>query len=57
MDASKGGYLGDANVNEWSSTAVKVKNAFPDAKIVSPGHGQHGGTELLDYTAELFKEP
>lgn len=56
VDASKG-YLGDANVNAWSATALNARKTFPDAKIVIPGHGQHGGTELLDYTAQLFKEP
>ena len=56
MNASEG-YLGDANVSEWSITALQVKNTFPELKIVIPGHGSHGGTELLDYTAQLFKEP
>jgi metallo-beta-lactamase class B len=47
--------LGDANVNSWSNTVEAVKNRFPDAKIVVPGHGQHGNIELLDYTINLFK--
>jgi metallo-beta-lactamase class B len=54
MGASKG-FLGDANVNSWSNTVEAVKNRFPDAKIVVPGHGQHGNIELLDYTINLFK--
>lgn len=55
VDASKG-YLGDANVKEWSQTVKKVKQKFPDAKIIIPGHGNIGGTELLDYTVKLFKD-
>ncbi len=51
--ASKG-FLGDADVGRWSQTVSKVKEAFPDAQMVIPGHGAPGGTELLDYTIELF---
>ncbi|EJL74883.1 subclass B1 metallo-beta-lactamase [Chryseobacterium populi] len=54
-DATKG-YLGDANVHAWSETVEKVKKAYPDVKIVIPGHGDTGGQELLDYTIQLFKE-
>lgn len=49
------GFLGDANVKEWSATVLKVKQKFPQAKVVIPGHGKPGGTSLLDYTAALFK--
>lgn len=54
VDASKG-YLADANVDAWSSTVQRVRAAFPNARIVIPGHGEPGGTELLDYTIELFR--
>ena len=50
------GYLGDANVDEWSKTVSKVKAKFNEAKIIVPGHGTVGGQELLDYTISLFKE-
>lgn len=53
LDATKG-YLGDANESEWSMTIEKIKQTYPDTKIVIPGHGDFGGTELLDYTAKLF---
>ena len=49
------GYLGDANVQVWPETVSKLKEKYPDTKIVIPGHGQSGGTELLDYTIELFR--
>ena len=55
VNAGKGN-LADANVAEWSNTVVKVKAQFPDTEFVVPGHGKMGGTELLDYTIELFKE-
>lgn len=50
------GNLEDANVSAWSSTVSKVKSKFPETKIVIPGHGKIGGTDLLDYTIELFSE-
>ena len=54
LQATKG-YLGDANIGEWSSTVEKVKQQYPNVKIVVPGHGEIGGKELLDYTIKLFK--
>jgi metallo-beta-lactamase class B len=54
IDASKG-YLDDSNVKAWSGTVENVKKAYPEAKIIIPGHGEVGGQELLDYTIKLFK--
>ncbi|WP_113653482.1 subclass B1 metallo-beta-lactamase [Pedobacter namyangjuensis] len=54
LDATKG-YLGDANVAAWSNTVEKVKNAYPNVKIIIPGHGNYGDKKLLDYTINLFK--
>ena len=48
------GFLGDANLKEWSATVEKVKIRFPANRWVIPGHGKPGGDELLDYTAKLF---
>jgi metallo-beta-lactamase class B len=53
-DATKG-YLGDANVEEWSNTVEKVKEAYPQVKIIIPGHGAYGNQQLLDYTIQLFR--
>ena len=49
------GFLGDANIAEWSATVERIKAAYPDLKIVVPGHGQYGDSKLLDYTISLFK--
>lgn len=54
LDAGKG-YLGDANVAEWSNTVEKVKKEYPDVKIVVPGHGAFGDKNLFDYTINLFR--
>lgn len=53
INSSKGN-LADANINEWTNTVEKVKIEFKSAKIVIPGHGNFGGTNLLDYTIRLF---
>ncbi len=49
------GYLGDANEAAWPATVKAVKQKYADAEIIIPGHGQHGGQELLDYTIRLFE--
>jgi metallo-beta-lactamase class B len=54
LKATKG-YLGDANLSEWSNTVEKVKQEYPHVNIVIPGHGKIGGISLLDYTIKLFK--
>ncbi len=54
LDAGKG-YLGDANVQVWSATVEKVKQAYPHVKFIIPGHGEPGGIALLDYTINMFK--
>lgn len=50
------GNLADANVEAWSETVAKVKARYPKAKWVIPGHGEYGGTELMDFTIELFSQ-
>ena len=50
------GYTGEAMLDEWEETLDKVRQAFPDARVVIPGHGAYGGSELLDHTAELVRE-
>lgn len=50
------GYLGDANKYEWPKTVQSINKDLPDLEVVIPGHGNHGGKELLDYTIELFQK-
>lgn len=54
LGATKG-YLGDANVNDWSQTVQAVKSRYEKAKLIIPGHGKPGSVDLLDYTIKLFK--
>jgi metallo-beta-lactamase class B len=53
LKASKG-YLGDANIADWSGTVQKVKKEYPHVKVIVPGHGAFGNKKLLDYTIKLF---
>lgn len=53
--ASKGN-LEDANVGAWSASVGNIQKIYPRTQRVVPGHGAPGGTELLDYTVELFKQ-
>ncbi len=55
LKAGKGN-LADASVNKWSKTVLKVKKAFPQVKVVVPGHGQAGDTALLNYTVDMFRK-
>lgn len=55
MNASKG-FLGDANLPAWPQTVRLIKEKHPRLKIVIPGHGPNGGSELLDYTIRLFQQ-
>lgn len=55
LNAPKGN-LADASISDWSKTVEKIKTELPEIKNVITGHGKNGGTELLDYTIEMFKE-
>ena len=48
------GNTADADIVAWPQTILTVKNRFPDAKYVIPGHGAYGGPELLDHTYQLL---
>lgn len=48
------GNLAEANVNTWAESVGKVKQKFPNAVIIIPGHGAYGHRSLLDYTIKMF---
>lgn len=56
LAATNLGNLADSDVKAWPATMNKVIVKFPTAKIVIPGHGQVGGTALLQHTSELLKK-
>ena len=55
IKASKG-FLGDAIVDAWSGTVEKIRQGYPQVKVIVPGHGKVGDVKLLDYTIELFRK-
>lgn len=54
LDANYGN-VADANIKKWPETIRVLKEKFPDAEIVIPGHGAYGDQALLDYTIQLFE--
>lgn len=53
QNANNLGNTADADVENWPKTLKKVKETFPEAEIVVPGHGRPGGMELIDHTIRL----
>lgn len=49
------GNLADADTLAWSATVRAVRTAYPDTRLVIPGHGTAGDTSLLRYTIEMFE--
>ncbi len=49
------GNLDDAVLADWPNTIVRLKNTYPDARIVVPGHGTLNGDSLAR-TLELLKK-
>lgn len=50
------GNLSDADVAAWPASVKKVQQAFPDPRIIIPGHGSFKSTKALDHTLQLLKE-
>lgn len=50
------GFIGDADLEAWPKTLQKLKNKFPEAEIIVPGHGNWGGLELIDHTLGILQQ-
>ena len=55
IDGVKGN-LSEANLDSWTQTIENIKDTYPEAQRVIPGHGGYGDTSLLDYTISLFEK-
>ncbi len=53
INARSLGNTADGDVQAYPMTLKNVRDAYPDAQIVVPGHGRWGGTELIDHTLTL----
>ena len=49
------GNIADADVAAWPASLQRLKAAYPDARIVVPGHGDVGDLALLDYSLGLLQ--
>ena len=44
----------DADLEEWPKTLKKLQKKFSESQLVIPGHGNHGGLDLIDHTLNLL---
>lgn len=51
------GNVADADVPAWPAAIRRALERYGEARVVVPGHGQPGGSELLRHTLTLFPEP
>ncbi len=50
------GYIGDANISQWSESVKNVQNKYPVINKVVPGHGNIGNESLLSHTIDLVEK-
>jgi metallo-beta-lactamase class B len=53
LDAQNLGNTKDGDLKRYPETLKNVKQAYPDAEWIIPGHGAAGGLDLLDHTLKL----
>lgn len=53
MSSNNLGNIADADIQAWGPSAKNLKERYPLAMFVIPGHGQVGGIELLQHTIDL----
>lgn len=50
------GNVADADVPNWPRAVARVRAAYPEVRIVIPGHGALGGPSALAWTERLVRE-
>lgn len=50
------GFTGDANENAWPVALQHLRDRYPAAKTVIPGHGLPGDTALIEHTDTLLAD-
>lgn len=56
LDSNSLGNTKDGDLAAYPATLRKVQAAYPQARIVVPGHGDWGGPELIEHTLGLCQE-
>jgi metallo-beta-lactamase class B len=54
MESNAKGNVADANLVEWPKTLKKVKKKFGKAKIIIPGHGNYGNSDLINHSIKII---
>jgi metallo-beta-lactamase class B len=50
------GYTEEADLEAWPSTLQNLRQHYPGAELIVPGHGNPGGWELIENTLRLLRE-
>lgn len=54
LDYKSIGNTADADLESYPGTFTRVRQVYPNAVIVVPGHGHPGGLELIDHSEQLL---
>lgn len=52
-DSEDVGFIEDGNLNEWVHSLVNVEKRFDNIRVVVPGHGNPGDSELIVHSKEI----
>lgn len=55
MARTNAGNVADADLDAWPGSLRLVRERYPEAEVVVPGHGLPGGTELLDHSIGIVE--
>jgi metallo-beta-lactamase class B VIM len=55
MARTHAGNVADADLGAWPGSLRLVRERYPEAEVVVPGHGLPGGTELLDHSIAIVE--
>ena len=56
LDSKGLGNTKEADIEHWDSTVLRIIKAYPMIKLVIPGHGAFGDSNLLDHTIALVED-
>lgn len=55
-NSSSLGNTKEADIRHWDVTIKNLQKRYVDVAVVVPGHGEHGGKELLDHSISLVEK-
>lgn len=55
LSSKSAGNLVHGDIQSWLKITQHIKNQYKDVNIVVPGHGNVGGYELIQHTADLIQ--